>query len=768
MRRLTRATVLAAAVTAGLSTAAAAAPDRRPAILDLVINQARGDEAIVYVEAGDLLVATDDLRERGIAVSGGRTVRIKGREFVSIASLGFAHAIDEEAMTARITVPADRLPETSIDLGRRRPAGVEYRRDTSLFLNYGVNAIDESVSGFGEAGLRIGGALAYSAVSFPASATPVRGPSNLTWDDRDDLRRLVAGDRLVSNGALGGTAFIGGVHLLRSFELDPYVVTAPGIDLEGEVLAPSTAEIYVNGVLVRRQQLPPGRFSLDNLPASVGAGNTRVVIRDPLGRQQVLGSNYYLPGGLLAAGLSDYHLTLGARRDNVGTESFDYGDPVLSGRYRRGLGRRITAGAHAEVTPGRGAAGASVSAGVPIGQLELGIAGSADADQLAAAASLAWAYVGRRLSASGSARLIGARFATIDVPAEADRAVFDGRLHVAVPLGRRVTAGAQLSASRFRDAGWRDRASAVTSLQLAGGTTLSLTAGRTGAADAPASFDLFATLTASFGQRTRGSLSHQQTDARSSSQIDLQRSVPAEGGLGYRASARDGQRDSAVASLEARTSFGRYRAGYQLLETEGHSELSAAGGLVFIGGGAFATQPIERSFALVRAPGAGGARAMLENRVYGRTNGRGDLLITGLTPYYGNRVSINAGDVPADRSFARTAALVAPPYRGGAIVELPARRMRLIRGQLAIARGDARIIPRYGELRLEVDGRPLASPVGGAGEFELDGVPAGAHVAVIEWQGGRCRFRLEIPDADGPITDVGATTCRQRIARADR
>ena len=50
-------------------------------------------------------------------------------------------------------------------------------------------------------------------------------------------------------------------------------------------MTPSRVEIYVNDQLVRVEQLPPGVYQLNHLPLPVGAGNTRVVVRDAFGGQ---------------------------------------------------------------------------------------------------------------------------------------------------------------------------------------------------------------------------------------------------------------------------------------------------------------------------------------------------------------------------------------------------------------------------------------------------------------------------------------------------
>ena len=124
-------------------------------------------------------------------------------------------------------------------------------------------------------------------------------------DDRARLVRYLVGDRFDATGPLGGSALLGGFSVSREFSLDPYFVRFPTVGLSGAVFTRSTAEVYVNGQLVRREILPPGPFELRNLPASVGSGTAEVVLRDAFGRQQVISPPFYFTSTLLRAGIQE-------------------------------------------------------------------------------------------------------------------------------------------------------------------------------------------------------------------------------------------------------------------------------------------------------------------------------------------------------------------------------------------------------------------------------------------------------------------------------
>ncbi len=735
---------------------AAASAERRTVILRVAINELAAGDHIVYLEDdGDVLVPVEALRGIGVRVHG-RTEQVDGALCVALRSMTKDYVLDEDQMTIAITARPSDLPATRIDLARGAPPDLQVRDATSAYLNYGVQAVGTALTAFTEAGARHGRGLLYSSVTLTPDHRVVRGLSNLTIDHREQLQTFVIGDQVVDGGPLGGGAVVGGLHLIRSFELDPYLVTSPAIDLSGSVLAPATAEIYVNGVLVRREQLPPGRYTVANLPATTGAGDARVVIRDVLGRRQEVSTGFYVAGNLLRPGLSDYHVTAGSVRGAMGMESFGYGAVAAVARYRRGVTSRITVGARADAAIEHGGAGASMTAGLPVGQLDVAAGVSADRGALGAAGSLGWSYLARRGALALSGRLVSDGYATVDVDRDADRVVAEARAHASLSLARRVTAGARFSSVAFRDVGWSRRYSLHASASPARGATLSVSVERSDE-EHGTQYSAFASLSVGLSSRTRASLSHHHRGGGDTSQVALSRSLGGETGLGYRASAEVGARDAVAASVQAQSSTGRYELGYTYRGTDhGTLEASVAGGLAVIGGRVFASRPIDNSFALVRVPGNAGVETSIENHPVGRTDRHGDLFIPRLLPHYGNNISIDPGDLPFDRLLPVTRQTIAPPVGGGVVIVFAAPALHVVRGTLIIEEGASTRPPAYGELT--VGGS--TSPINATGNFELAGLQGGRHAAVVEWDGKRCAFDLFVPTRAAMIIELGTLVCR--------
>ncbi len=113
--------------------------------------------------------------------------------------------------------------------------------------------------------------------------------------------------RVVGAGRCASAVFSG--RLI--FPLQPGFVTFPLPGISGEAALPSTVDLYVDNALRMRRQVPSGPFSIQDLPVTTGQGDARLVIRDILGREQVITQPFYATSRLLKQGLHDYSYELG-------------------------------------------------------------------------------------------------------------------------------------------------------------------------------------------------------------------------------------------------------------------------------------------------------------------------------------------------------------------------------------------------------------------------------------------------------------------------
>ncbi len=430
------------------------AEEDQPAFLHATINQIDVGDVFVLMRGADILIRVTDLEKSGMHVVGGKREKHGEDTMVSLQSLApkVAFVFDETNLALNISADASFFGSRAIDLHSKRPEGIIYATAPSLFVNYQVGALDlqsrkdTRLSVFSEAGFSMHGALLYNSAQYnsvPASSygrlfhdsTWVRMMTNLTVDWRSRLTRIVVGDTPASGDQLGGGAVLGGLGISRSFALDPYFTFLPSMQLSGTAMTPSTVEVYVNGQLIRREALPPGQFSLKNVPLTNGSGETRVVVRDAFGGQQTMVSPYYLALGTLAKGLSDFSYNAGVIRQGLGTESWNYGKPAFVCRHRQGLTDWLTAGGRVEGTPSMVSGGASVAVRLPIGELGSSGAASRQDGENGAAALVSYSYVGKPVLFQLGMRYQTDRYATLSQSPRSDRQSLDVTSTLAATLG---------------------------------------------------------------------------------------------------------------------------------------------------------------------------------------------------------------------------------------------------------------------------------------------------------------------------------------------
>jgi outer membrane usher protein len=170
-------------------------------------------------------------------------------------------------------------------------------------------------------------------------------------------------------------------------------------------------------------------------------------------------------------------------------------------------------------------------------------------------------------------------------------------------------------------------------------------------------------------------------------------------------------------------------------------------------------QPVQESFGLLHLPGLPGVTGYLENQEVGRTDSRGDLIIPALQPYYGNRVKIDAEQIPVNSDIGITEKLIAPPYRAGAVISFPVQSVQSITGNLIVQVDGKSFVPEYGDLTLIMAGKPVLSPVGMRGPFYFENLARGRHLVKLEGGEQECQFTLAVPSSSKPFLDLGTLRC---------
>jgi outer membrane usher protein len=400
--------------------------------------------------------------------------------------------------------------------------------------------------------------------------------------------------------------------------------------------------------------------------------------------------------------------------------------------------------------------GPSFNVRLPFGEVETAGSVSRRREQWGSAAIASFTYTGRPVSAGGSMMVASPRYATLTPNPLNEDPRRQGSVFASVALARAVSVTLQHTQTKLYQGISRDRSGVLTSVHINRNTEFIASASY--ARDERGSRkEAYAGVAILFG-RSSTSVAHVRDSRGNRIAVESQQPMPVGVGYGYQLRAEGGDSPSVNGIARYQGTHGRYELRQETLGTESTTTLSAMGAIVGIGGGVFATRPVEESFALVRVPGVEGVRAFASHQEIGKTGRRGDLLVPDLQAYYGNILDIADGDIPLQYAVSNVGMTLAPPYRGGAVAVFDVQRVQRVLGKIVIAGQEK---PHaYGELTITSrDGRSYGSPVGADGAFYFENLPAGSYAAVVERGGTQCSLVLDVPTSDDLVLKLGVVRC---------
>ena len=583
--------------------------------------------------------------------------------------------------------------------------------------------------------------------------------STWTYAMPDRLATVRAGDTVSRAGAWGNAVRYGGVQYATDFATQPNLVLTPGQFVAGQATIPSTVDVFVNNALVTQQAVKPGPFDITNIPPITGPGNVTLVIRDELGREQVITRPFYASPVLLRAGLTDFSYDLGFVRENLGIASNDYGPWIASGTYRRGISDRWTGEVRAEAQARLANAGIAsdvliddfgvFSASAAGGRNPLGSGGRVSLGFDRQSPGLSFSVQGAW--ASPHFRLVG----------DTDLQLMVARQLLAsagYTFGRYGTLSIAYVARSYHDQASTTIGSLGYSFNVDRWGYFGVSVSRVRADDR--STQVNATWTLPIGTSTSAALSVDRVRStapgadRDERALSIQRNLPLGEGFGYRLRASD--RGPRQAEIDYQNRYGTYSAEVAQAQGQTGERVSASGGVGFIGGNMFLSRTINDSFGLVRLPGYPDVRVYSENQEIGRTDAAGELVVPRLLPYQKNTVRIEQGDLPFDAEFDVLARDAVPYARSGVVVEFAVRPSR---GALVkIMQDDGTPVPAGAQVRVE--GQVGAFPVALNGDAYLTGLSP-RNRAVATWLDHECAFEFDYPETGDPQPRLGPFVCRR-------
>jgi outer membrane usher protein FimD/PapC len=737
-------------------------------ILKVVINKDdRGEFFLIMSEDRDIWIKREDLNRLGLKRGVGRDIRHEGETYVSLMSVSdLTFEINEEEVSLVITADPYLFEIQEAEISFKRPYNVSFASGPAAFLNYSVIYDDIADNSFfnlaGELGFSIEDYFARSTFTYARTDGInrfTRLMTNITVNDRENLRTAILGDFAASSGILGSGAILGGFNLSKNYSIDPHFLKFPPLNLAGTLDTPSEVTVYLDGLPVRQENLSTGRFIYNDVPATVGRGNARIIIRDARENVRTLTIPFYYSNRLLKRGLHEYSYSIGFSREKTGFRSFSYGEPLFLSFHNYGFLESFTAGYTAEASKDVINIGPSVSFLIPyIGIVETAFALSNYRGQSGISGFLGYSFQARNFNVKMAVRSNSKKYANLFLKPWDDksRLLFSGSVGFG---GKRMGfISAEYTHSDMFNSPALSRVSVSYNKTLSRQATLFATASQIN--DGETKNEILVGLHIYFGKDISGHVEYFNHDGSDRKKASIQKSVPTGTGFGYKVSAESSPHNDFVEGhVQYQSRMGIYEAGYSNRFKDGGYGISVSGGIGYIDKSFFLSRPLRDSFAKVKVADLDNVRVYNNGNETGRTNQKGEFIVPDLRSFQDNRISIESRDIPLNYSIQTLSKYISPSFRSGALVEFDVKRTQGIMGTLYISREDREVPAELVEIHLILDDRTVEGFVGRDGEFYIEDITPGMHPAHIFYKGKKCRFDLAIPVSDETVVDLGKITC---------
>ena len=743
--------------------------------LDVIINGARGGTWVLVERGGSLYAPRDAFEEWRLAIAADAPrVEFKGQEYFALSAVpGFRSKVDLANQSVELTFSpqAFAVVRMSQELAKKPEAGPVL---PSAFLNYDLSYQRSSfrsaptvgdLGALTELGVSTGlgvfttsSALRNALDDRNAGFTRkwIRLESTFTRDFPGSNLTLRLGDATTKPAMWGRDVYFGGVRLGTNFALTPGFISQPLPTLAGMSAAPSTVELYVNDVLRQVSSVPTGPFTIDNFPVLTGGGEARIVVRDLLGRENVVVQRFFTSPQMLARGLDDWSFEAGKLRLELGNESAEYGAGFASGTWRRGLTDRLTVEGRTELSR-------------RVKNLGFGMV-----------AALPWDVVGRAALVGSHSELLGRGgrwllglehqgvYGGVTLEAQRSSPVFREIGQVDASATRYQYAGSFTYATEsfgtvglgYAEIGRYDGLKATTlsgnySVRVGERGTLTFTAtrvldGPTGSAyGVTYLLPLDSNRSASVTANRRGDVDDLYASAVQNAGID--------GAIGWRALAGMQQdRARAEGGVYYQGLRGNLSADVAYSPEQKTVRLGANGGLVFAARNFFATRRVDESFAVAEVPGYANIGIGVGSNVLARTNSAGIALVPRLLPYMPNSIRINPRELPINAEITSIERTVVPSWRSAIKVDFPVRSGR--GALLKIVLDDGEVAPAGAVVNIA--GEEEEFYVARRGEAFVTGLMTTTRLR-LRWKERQCLFDATLPpEKIDEIPRVGPIACK--------
>ncbi len=464
------------------------------------------------------------------------------------------------------------------------------------------------------------------------------------------------------------------------------------MSFKGQVALPSQVDLIINGIKQFSENIVPGQFDIQSVPSITGAGNAQMVITDINGQQQVLSIPLYGTNNLLAQGLNDWSFNVGYPKLNYGLSSFDYAqDPAFSGSYRYGILNKLTLETHTELTDQLQQVGLGTlyQLGKRAGQLNLSYAYSRTPEQHGQLLGLGYSWNSPLISLNYNGLRQFGEFNDIASLNDAAFASKSDQFYIGfnTKIGQLGSSYIQQKyteqESKFVLLNWSYILPQRMNLNL--GYTHDLINKKD---------SYYLSLNIPWAQRNSATASIQRSHDNKQFGVNIMHTLNQDqGGMGWQAMAnRTDQYSQFQGQIDYLGRYGLAQLNVQHTASDQQNNTSAFasvnGGLVILKDVILPTRLSNGSFAIVSTDNIASVPVRMENRLIGKTNQKGYLLLDRLNPYQHNSVAVDTLNLPINLKIETTQQDVVPRQASGVFVRFPMYQVKSVQLQAVDDQGE--------------------------------------------------------------------------------
>lgn len=756
-----------------LLSATCAIADEPPYTLQLYSIKVNGQDMemtpILYSQTEGYFVRADTFEQWGLNPPQSTPVKSMNAEYYPLsATKGYKFKLDEtnQALTLEFD-PAAFKPNIFVSQPEKTVWSPQEAGGVFNYDLYGTNTSSHNLNltqingqfelgwfnGLGAGLTNFVGQNLYTNLNQPnTKARLIRLDSNWTRDFSEQRRSVVFGDANGRSGIWGRPVKFAGIQFGTNFATQPGFVTIPLPSFSGEAALPSMADVYINGNRQMSQPITPGPFQLNNFPVITGAGEAKIVVKDMLGKEQVITQPFYLTPNLLRPGVEDYTVELGLIRKNFGIDNATYGRPMLVGTQRVGLSDKMTTEYRIEALPDQQTAGIALTY-IPPAHVALTAAAAVSASHTGTGDYLLLgldhqAFGGINFGAR--AQLSSNHFTQLGLSAPAQSKRLSANVGFYTGLG---SFGFSYTYQKVGVSPIGEYITSNYSKSIGGKASVSLSYFSALSGPANQMISVFLAYPLDNGIFASSSLISQH--GKLNTTIQMQKNAPYGTGMGFRALAGGGQIKREEAGITLQTDYGAYILDAGHTDNTTSYRFTANGSVEVLQGKIFMSRRVYDSFAVAQVPGFPNVPVYLNGQLAAHTDHDGYAILPGLPAFQKSRVTIDTKDLPIEAQIERSEAQVTPHYRSGVSLKFS---VQLSIGALV------RFVAENGEplpngTLITIEGSQDEFQVALQGEAYLTGLNK-INKIKASWNKQHCEIEVMLPENPGPLPHIGPLLCR--------